>query len=143
MNISILVPSKQKRSLIQHLKNIKKDEDEILAFNVGNNQITDVTNRMIEKAKNDYIILIDPIYKDDIDISAAIDRVPGTFFDKNTSFIGFGKSDFTKVNKKYISHRAYQLGVIQGLKSNPVPVNRNTIYNKISIIIPFMFNGDR
>jgi len=141
-NVSILLPSKQKRYLLKYLTDIKLPADEILVFNAGMHQITSVMNRMIDNAKYDYIILIDPKERD-FDINEIRKSLP--YCEKANGIICFSKNDFNSVQVNCLSHKQFHKEVLKNFPDykdcieNIEPVN----YEKISIIIPFMYNGDR
>ena len=144
MNTTILIPSRQKRHILKYVKDVKNKDDDILIFNTGIHQITNVTNKMIQKAKNDYIILIDPKCKN-LDITNVINNIPKTFYDSKMGVIGFEKSKFYPINKKHVSYPSYQKNLMNMISPN-IKFNNSSNgekWKKISIIIPFMYNGDR
>jgi len=141
-NVSILLPSKQKRYLYQHLIHKKHDNDEIMVFNAGMHQITSVMNKRISESKHDYIILLDP-KKKDFDINNIKKVIPDYYYDNIKGVIGFSKNDFVKVQSKCLSHIKYQEKVLKSLKTYKEVLTKPIKWNKISIIIPFMYNGDR
>lgn len=139
-NISILLPSKQKRYLLEKLKKNKSPNDELIVFNTGVHQLTAVMNRMINLAKNDYIVLIDPQTKN-FDINEIKKTIPEYY--RKEGIIGFQKKYFTFIQKKCYSHLSYQNVLIKNIP-NYIKYDEPILsYEKISIIIPFMYNGDR
>jgi len=144
MSVSILIPSRQKKHILEYVKNVKNKDDEVLIFNVGSHQITQVMNKMIQKAKNDYIILINPKSKN-LNIIEALKNAPKEYYNGKMGVIGFNKDKFKPIELDHVSHASYQKNII--ININPKIINdyEYEYYNwtKISIIIPFMYNGDR
>ena len=137
MNISYLLPSRQKRTLLKHLMDNKRPEDELIVFNMGTHQVTQVLNRMINSAKNEFVVLLNPS-ENNIDMEAIRENLSDYF--QCNSGIGFLKSDFNPIPFRTRTLLNYSENVIKTLKfytKNPVD------YKKISIIIPFMYNGNR
>jgi len=146
MDITILIPSRQKRSLLQHIKTTKTVDDKIVVLNVNMHQLTEVLNATIDGITSEYIILVDPQCRN-ISIDLIKEQMPGMFVDEENGVIGFKKSDFKKIDKKCIYHKQYRSLIAHNINhiDHPLEVEPNTIftYSKISIIIPYMFNGDR
>jgi hypothetical protein len=144
MNKSILIPNKQKLYILKYAKNIKNKNDEILIFNVGSHQITEIMNKMIKKAKNDYIILIDPKSKN-INVTDVFKKAPKEYYNKKIGIIGFKKEKFKPIDIEHKSHISYQKNIIKNINPELICNDNKNEYNwsKLSIIIPFMYNGDR
>ena len=144
MKVSILLPNKHKKHVESHLKEIKNNGDEIIIFNSNTHQITTILNRMIDRVTGEYIILVDPQCKN-LDLKKIKETIPFVYYDEKVGAIGFKKSDFIKVNKNVINHRSYQKAIINNINENLILSKSMKKYpHKLtSIIIPFMYNGDR
>jgi len=144
MKVTILLPSRQKRHLIQYIKDKKSVDDDLIIFNCNSNQLTTIVNKMIKSIDSGYIILVDPQCKD-IDFDIIKKGLPNIFYDDINNIIGFPKEKFVNVEKKYNNYKSYQRYIATSIDPNICLERQEKLfkYNKISIIIPFMFNGDR
>ena len=139
MEISYLLPNRQKRSLLKQLMDIKKPCDELLVFNMNNRQISQILDRMIDSAKKEFVVLINPSHNR-LNMDDLLSFMDSVGYIEMDCGIGFFRKDFEKINLQTKSFLDYTKRVMQNLKTyNPLPI----LPSKTSIIIPFMYNGDR
>ncbi len=165
-NITIIIPSKS-TSLKPFIDSIKMKGDIVNYFNIGKRTISHYLNKYILTSPNDTIVFINPessIFDKSIIDDIRTFNTTTNVYDNlktydiknltNDCIISFVKSlykDNYIITDNIIDIQRYILGASQvryktpnnDISSFDAKVTHNKKDNKYSIIIPFMFNGDR
>jgi hypothetical protein len=165
-NITILLPSTHS-TLIPYIKKIKKEFDSFYTFNMGERTAYLHLNKYIKNSKNEIIVLINPytkIFDKNILNDARSTPLDTVFiFDSNNVYnnntltndciISFNKKNFQENNfqlKKCVDvqkHLCFNKKIQYFSYQPQKEIIEKKVFDKnknsYSIIIPFMYNGDR
>lgn len=154
--ISIIIPSLS----YKHTLAIKKSlipNDQIIEFN-GESMvnITPLLNKKISESRNNCVVVINPL--SELKINGVIDKIRSLYNNKTilfdseselsvNSWVVISKDNFVyptiTTTSIYDVHREIISNNTQSYKEETNPIQIHETPTGISIIIPFMFNGDR